>query len=225
LIEIVDLYALLPSELLGRAGSATPLDAIRGSTTDVRLPGEDLLVLMAGGTTSSVVSARSGDRSHAADADPGSVSVVAMLATWEDDWRETLDLGPAMREATVSGAAAFLLDRLGWAAQFHLAFGEFAEDVRRLRLTLKRVLRTDEPNDRTEVECAQCSGDLIRIYARADACPPGCDHKGDGHDQGGQRDWWKCRNRRCGRRAEAGEFWLLMRQLEHDKRERLEGVA
>lgn len=255
ILDIVQLYALLPEELTERAGTARPLDAgPRGG--DTTMPGGDVLILAAGGSDGANQARailREQNADHAEDEHPGDVpSVLATLTSWEDDWRKTLDIAPAgwrddtrgrgdhryPRPTTVAEATGFLQSALAHMAQRHDAFDDFAHAMQQLRGHLERALRAGDPIERAAVHCPDCGGELRREYRRPDPCPdvwvpprdplgygihfdygilPGywapCPHAGDGHDQGGRRDHWHCRDRRCGRLVEPAEYWLAVRQL------------
>ena len=210
LLDIVDMYALLPDEILGRAGAAAPMDAsgVRGEA-ETPLPGGDALVMLADGAVSRTYARRllhAADDSHAEDeweSDPQ--SILAELGGWEDDWWITRradgfprDPEPA-RPASVAQSVDWLDRRLTWAAQHHDAFDEFARAIRHLAARLAAVVGSGEAVERG-APCPYCGGRIIRRYDDADPCEPGCAHDGDGHDQGGRRDDWVCSNRDCGQR-------------------------
>lgn len=241
LIDVEAMFNKLPEHIGDTAGTAKPLDAPRGGSDESPIPGGDALALMAGGGTSTVGSRPNakhpdGDRSHASDNLPSDPpSILATLASWEDDWRTYLGIAPAgwnddskgstkdhryAPRVTVTGCAVFLLRGLSHMAQHHPAFDEFAEDMNDLKLRLERVLREGDPRDRAEIDCPDCGGDIKSVYADPDPCPPGCTHDGDGHDQGGLRSWWMCRDKRCGRIVESSEYWLMSRQVKQDRLDR-----
>lgn len=196
LIDVEQLYALLPAEIVARAGTARPLDpsGVRGD--DDPIPGGDALVLLAGGSTSTT-SSRTGDRTHAQDNLTSDIpSVLATLASWEDDWRSVLELPAAQDQATIAGCSVFLLRGLSYMAQHHPAFDEFAEDMGDLQRHLQRVTRQAAAVDRG-APCPYCGSRIVRHYDDPDPCPRGCTHDGEGHDQGGRRDTWVCSNRDC----------------------------
>lgn len=198
--DIVDLYAVLPDELVDHAGAARPPGA-SGKPDSDGLP--DPLVLYAGGTNGTVNGTKPTaedptGRIHAKDHWPSDVpSVVAVLAWWEDDWRTYAGL-PADREATVTGCAGYLLARLSWAAQQHPAFDEFARDMTRLRTTLQVATRSDEITERG-VPCPECGDQLVRHYRDARECKHPGEHN-PACDQGGRPSDWRCYNRECDRR-------------------------
>lgn len=192
LISIEQLYALLPAEIEGRAGTAKPLDVTGVRSDEISMPGGDALVLLAGGA-SGVVSSKptthkpEGDRSHAADNLPTDVpSVLATLVTWEDDWRSELGMIPAgwkedskgttddhryAPPATVSGTTVFLIRGLSHMAQNHPAFDEFARDIRELKGHMERTLRAQDAVDRG-APCPYCGARIIRKFDDPDHCDP-----------------------------------------------------
>lgn len=218
ILEIVELYALLPAELADHAGAARPPDAIGRPDTD-GLP--EALVMYAGGTAGTVngtpptLEDPTG-RAHAADVWPSdSPSVLGVLGTWEDDWRDLADLPAATMEATVTGCSEFLLARLGWASQQHPAFDEFAADMRQLADMLRHVTRRDDVIDRgAKIPCPECGRPLIRHYADPDPCEHDGPHRDTGCDQGGRRDNWRCTSRACGRIVTEREYWFAVAAYE-----------
>lgn len=218
LAETVELYALLPGELTGHVGAARPPDAIGRPDTD-GLP--EAMVMLAGGTAGTVIGTRPTatdptGRAHAADVWPSDPpSVLASLAFWEDDWRSVAGLGAAQAEATVASCSAFLLDQLGWAAQQHPAFDEFAGDMHQLVAKLQYVTRSGDQVDRgAKIPCPDCGRPLIRHYADPDPCTHKGQHRERGCDQGGRRDDWRCSSRACGRLVDERSYWLAVAYYE-----------
>lgn len=220
LAETVELYALLPGELTGHVGAARPPDAVGKADTD-GLP--EALVMLGGGTAGTVNGTRPTatdptGRAHAADvwpADPP--SVLGVLGTWEDDWRDVAGLPAATVEATAATCSEFLLGRLGWAAQQHPAFDEFAADVRQLVAMLQHVTRRDDVIDRgAKIPCPDCGRPLIRHYADPDPCTHRGPHRERGCDQGGRRDDWRCSSRACGRLVTEREYWFAVAAYEQE---------
>lgn len=225
LIDIDNLSGMLATELLGRAGTAPPLDpsGVRGDTD--RLPGGDILDLLVDGSAQSTASP-TGNREHVQDHAVGGVSVASVLGSWEDDWRGRRHLAAATAAATVSAATSFLLQNVGWAAQHHPAFDDFAREIQDLRSRLRRVTGDGDSVEAAAIACPQCKGELTRHVADPDACDhdgPHCDHSHPSPtqwpchgsntcacDQGGRRDDWVCR--RCARTVESAEYWLAVRQ-------------
>lgn len=197
LTGIVDAYALLPAELIEAGG--TSFEPIPTGPAESRILGGDALVLLAPGSEGAHWARGDWhDKPPVNDNLPSDPQPpLAVLAGWEDDWRSILGL-PAAGPATMATVTRFLHDHLGWAAQHHPAFDEFATDVYRLRVRLEQVTKTSHAPVRG-IGCPECGETLIRRYADPDPCPNGCPHDGPGHDQGGLRDGWQCPNRTCDR--------------------------
>lgn len=189
LIEIGDLYALLPAEIEARAGTARPLDPSGVRSSEDTVPGGDALVLLAGGSTTTTSSRPTpgkpeGDRAHAADnVDTDTPSVLAMLMSWEDDWRAMLDLAPAGWSAdshgsdkdhrfapqpTISGVIVFLLRGLSYMAQHHHDHASFAADIGQVHGALTNAVKADQPRDPAAVTCPKCGGKLAKKYNEPD---------------------------------------------------------
>jgi hypothetical protein len=223
LLEIAELYALLPAELEDHAGAASPPGSVIAADSD-SLP--DALVLLAGGTNGNVNGGRptrdepDGNRAHSADQwDTDTPSVLGVLATWEDDWR-----GPnvAQHAATVAGSVDYLTAHLARQAQQHPAFDEFATDIRHLLGSMHYATRTGEHIEHG-VPCLDC-GTRLRRQARK---PSPCSHTPDRHaadcDQGGLGDW-RCPNPDCPR-TRYSEADYLLACAEHWRRHDLDSEA
>lgn len=195
LAEIVELFALLPAELLyGRSLSLLA----RVPHTDPALLHQqiDVLVMLAPGSTGTAwpehlqpapanlgygetydypFELRSPQHGMNLDSDPENPAVV--LGQWEDDWRAHRGETERTAPATVAGSANYLMPRLGAAAQQHPAFGDFVDDLRRLHRSLEEATAHGERPERSEAPCFECGQpDLQRAYRPADACdhaPPG----------------------------------------------------
>lgn len=142
IIRLEQLYAVLPAELIGRSGAASPMDpsGIRADTDQI--PGGDVMVMLGPGST----------RWHS---DPVDVdSILGQLDRWEQDWRICFGEAAADDEATVSGCSLYLLRRLTRAAQEHPAFDEWAEDLRQMLARLESALRMSP--QRSPVPCITC---------------------------------------------------------------------
>lgn len=190
LADIQHHYALLPPEAY-QLRPAWSADRTSGSV-ERPLPGGDALVLLSPGGAGSDQPSRAGNRDHAADEMPGDPpSVLAVLATWEDDLRHVLGDPPA-GEASVAGAAEYLSRRAARAAREHPAFGELAHDLRRLLGRMRLVLSADERPVLAPADCFDCGARLRREWTRR-----------------GLADDWECR--RCGRRYTGAEYLLACR--------------
>lgn len=177
-------YALLP-ELLDALGSNAPQPG-RGRTAERPMPGGDVLVLLAPGSSAAErmrAWLRDPERDPDWDqddrpADPPSVAYE--LGRHEDDWRRLRGEPAATADATVGSAAGYLHLRLSWAARRHPGFAEFALELAILRRRVERAAGLDDRPERAGVPCFGCGGDLERRY---------------GHQ--GREDDWTCS--RCGR--------------------------
>lgn len=179
LAEIVERYALLPGEF-GHA-TATPPDAPGAAHSDeTRLPGGDVLAMLAGGSQGRSqirgVPMPDGTRSteHEADERPGDPASIAYeLGRWEDEWRLTRREPAAPGPATVWGAAHYLNARLGWAANHHDTFDEFADEMRRLLRRMQDVTGASQ-RPQVGVPCFDCGADLVREYGEDHYRCPRC---------------------------------------------------
>lgn len=123
-----------------------------------------------------------------------------VLATWEDDWRQTFGHPAATWIAQVGPAASYLLRHLHHAAQHHDAWDEFADEIRQLRGRLEDVV-LDGHRDEPGVSCKRCGTTLIRSTEERRAIRY-CHGHGPGNvcpwprkgccDRGGLRDEWTC---------------------------------
>ncbi len=130
-----------------------------------------------------------------------------VLASWEDDWRREFDHRAAQHRATITNASGYLQRHLDHAAQRHLAFDEFARDVRTTRARLQHA-RDDADPTVHGVACFDCGHDLCQTFDE----PAPCDHEHApcGCDQGGRRDTWQCM--RCGRTYTEHDYRRAVRQ-------------
>lgn len=229
LLEIVELYALLPETMADHAGASTWMGA-GGGGMDTAMVGSDAMVLYGPGSDGANQTREilhSDDPEHAAphadDEWPGDApSVLGELERWERDWRHTLGLRPATTEATVSGCASFLDENLTRMAQnTDSDFAAFATDMHRLRTVLHRVTSTGEHVE-YGVPCLDCETRLVR-RARD---PKPCRHEGPHREtcnQGGLSDW-RCPDRECSR-TRYDEADYLLACAEHWRRQGLDSEA
>lgn len=145
------------------------------------IPGADAMVMLAPGNLHG--------RTDESWLDP--IPPLLVLATWEDDWRETFRHGGGPR-ATVTRSADYLDRNLALAGSQHPAFADFAADLRRLRARMERVIHDQPHGDRANVACFACGGDLERKLTSK------------GFDNA-----WTCRN--CKRRYTDAEYYLAVR--------------
>lgn len=164
------------------------------------IPGADATVLLGPGSdgraqTRELVNGR--DAPHAADEYRGDPEPpLSLLASWEDDWRSTFGHGGGPR-ATLGRARDYLDEHLSHAAQAHLAFDEFAADIKRARARLEDVMH-EGLRDESGAPCVHCGTNLVRR-----ALPPQPGRRDA--DRGGLRDEWRCP--RCHRVYDSGSYW------------------
>lgn len=166
---------------------------------DAPLPGGDLLALIAPGSAGAaqvrdIVAGR--DAEHAQDEKPDDPpSVAAELASWEDDWRRLREEPAATRAPSVEASVAYLVARLGWAADHHEAFGDFGAAVESLATRLRAAVGLADATERG-APCLDCGAALQRRY---------------GHS--GREDDWTCV--RCQHRVDWRRYLLALRQQVH----------
>lgn len=149
---IVNAYALLRDVIDSPLGSNAPRPDV-SRAIERPMPGGDALVLAAGGGDGrqQMHEDHFGDDDHPTDV----ASVAAVLGGHEDDWRRIRREPAALERFYVSRSSMYLLEHLGWAAQRHPEFPDFASDLRRLRSQLERVTGTDERPERG-APCMYC---------------------------------------------------------------------
>jgi len=189
------------------------------------LPGGDMLVMVSDGSEG-----RS-EPDALFQQDPESLSY--MLGSWEDDWRQIRGEAAAPHKATIANAADYLNRRLGWAAQHHPAFDEFAGQLGKAVSALEAGLRSGDRVERG-VPCSECGERLIRRAAAKRDCAhtrkarlmasdqdetvvlrqillayPEDATEHAKCDQGGYSDNYECRT--CGQTYTQAEYWLAVR--------------
>lgn len=225
LSAIVELAALGEERLDGwpAVSPGSPRDGSRSHERP--LPGGDLLVMLSDGSEG-----RSEPDALFQD-DPESLTY--MLGSWEDDWRQIRGESAAPAKATIANTADYLNERLGWAAQHHPAFDEFATQLSKAVSALESGLRSGDRVERG-VPCRECGERLIRrALPKRD-----CAHTRKARlmasdqdetvilrqvllaypedaveharcDQGGYSDNYECRT--CGQTYTQAEYWLAVR--------------
>lgn len=200
LTDVVRLHAELPLQAAfgaddGRLQAGSPI------------PGADATVLLGPGSDGRGQTREllhGGAATHAADEYRGDPEPpLQLLASWEDDWRSEYGHGGGPR-ATLQGAADYLDEHLHRAAQTHLAFDEFAADVKRCRSRLEDVLH-DGVRDETGAPCVHCGSTLVRRALPPHECRKSGHHDRHECDRGGLRDEWRCP--RCRRVYDARSYW------------------
>jgi hypothetical protein len=163
------------------------------------IPGGEAMVLMAPGS----LGAQAPDHEHESHADP--VPPLLLLATWEDDIRQTLGhrAGP---KATMWRCVDYLGTHLTMVAQRHEAFDEFAADLARCRARLEDVLSEGE-RDEKGAPCMDCGTLLVR------RC----------HPRHGLQDEWQCP--RCRTSYTAAEYWNAVKRDYQDNAAALHAEA
>ena len=159
--ELRDLYATLPAHRIS-GGNDGMLEAGRD------IPGGEAAAMLAPGSDGRAVPwarERGDDVSHIADEWAAELAPPLMaLVSWQEDWMSTLGTNVPDEAATLNDAAAFLLDRLSWAAQRHDAFDAFATEMRQQRAHIEDVLHTGE-RPTLGAPCEVCNKPLERIMA------------------------------------------------------------
>ncbi|WP_166345070.1 hypothetical protein [Phytoactinopolyspora limicola] len=133
-----------------------------GRSPDTPTPGGDALAMLTAGHNGTVVYSRTGNRDHAADHQPDDPDpVLAVLASWEDDWRKTRG-EPAAGPPSFHTVLAYLTRHLDWAAQHHDAFPDFSADVARIRRRLLSVVGdSPAPERAASASCTECGSRLV----------------------------------------------------------------
>lgn len=166
--ELVPLAARLPDHALHGAAHAhlTAADPI---------PGGDALVLLGSGSEGLAE-----DGSTQVDLDVP----VWILAWWEEDFRERLDLESLSAvwrrraDHKLVESQAFLDQHLGWAAAHHPGFHVLTGDLKRTRARLEEVLHAGTVSDQG-VACFKCGATLEREYRDPKRCTCGPRPRGD----------------------------------------------
>lgn len=196
---VVELYGRLP-ELLDRLSSGSDWRDKGSRSDDTRLPGGDVLALLAGGSEGRYWAGRGVTINDNLPSDPPSVAFE--LSRWEDDWRQLRGEVAATSMPDVATAASYLARRMTWAADRHPAFGEFSTDIRNLHIRLEQATGvTDRPE--TGAPCMDCGAFLERRWT-----------------DNGLADEWVCP--RCHRQYADAAYWLAVRaglELEREQRE------
>lgn len=94
----------------------------------------------------------------------GQISVASRLESWIRDWcdaRGRGEVGPI--RVTVHAQAMWLLNRLEWACDEHLAIDDFAHETRELASVLRRTVGASEVKpEHLDVPCRRC--DLLDLH-------------------------------------------------------------
>src|SRR5690349_5652729 len=129
LLEIVELYALLPANLAPGRHHGQRVSGSREAPLPLRVDPLDLLMPARAATV------------HDTYRDQvGQVSIASVLDSWVRDWRDVRDRGEGLPTPTVVDLARWLGNRLEWAADLHPAVDEFAAELRKMRGGLAAVV-------------------------------------------------------------------------------------
>lgn len=174
----------------GWPASSPGISDIVSRNAEIPLVGGDRLALVSPGGDGRNASGHA----HAADElrhDPP--SVVAVLESWERDWRELRRLGGASTPPTLDVIAGWLGENLDWAARHHVAFRDFYRELRGLHALLEFAAGEAARPVEGFVDCLDCPGArLQRRWLK------------DGLD-----DLWQCP--RCARRYLVAEYFFALR--------------
>lgn len=154
LVEIGDLYALLPANMVPGQTQGQRVSGSREAPLPLRVDPLDL-----------TMPARLGAVHDALGDQVGLLSVATVLFSWARDWRETRDRGEGPPPATVVDLVAWLRNRLDWACDDHLAVDEFVVEIEALRRKLRAVVGINEIRpEHLDVPCRRCDKlDLHRL--------------------------------------------------------------
>ncbi len=187
LVRIEQLFVVLPSLLVQLQ---VGYDLCRTDDPH-RLPAEDVLTMLGPGSSSHF--------GH--ESDPPAVAFE--LGQWEDIWRQDRGEPAAMYLATVPLAVTYLSSRAGWAAAHHMAFDQFAADVKRIVGWLEEATGTVDRPERG-APCIYCRDTLLER----------------GWTDEGRVDDWICP--RCWRSFPEAHYRLAIRMALEDEAERMQ---
>jgi hypothetical protein len=146
LVEIVELYALLPANLMpgqrhGQrvSGSREAPLPLRVDPLDLSMPARTAAVHEPPCTCTEFRRPEC-RRGHPHLDQFGQISVASVLDSWCRDWADVRDIHETLPKPTVVELTTWLSNRLDWACDDHLAIDEFAGEMRRLRGGLAAVV-------------------------------------------------------------------------------------
>ena len=146
LSEIVELYALLPANLLPGQAHGQRVSGSREAPLPLRVDPLDLTlranVAMVYEPPCNCTEFRRPEcrRGHPHLDQVGQVSVASVLDSWCRDWADVRDMHETLPTPTVVQLTTWLGNRLEWACDDHPAVDEFAAEMRRLRGGLAAVV-------------------------------------------------------------------------------------
>lgn len=191
LVAVVDLFALLPDQLVHRSGQTALALLAPGSVGAFWRDAEVVSRLEStpwrpaqrlrhapliwsedpaeqAGQAAAVEWEAGSENPHRMSDPP---SVAFELGQWEDDWRSVRGEPAATEAGSVAGAVGYLSVRAGWAADHHPAFDDFAVEVARLRSRLEVATSMDSrPLIGVGVVCFECGVELRREWVPAGSC-------------------------------------------------------
>lgn len=192
--ELPDLYAVLPSVVQPRQGTA---ERVAGSR-EAPIPIDPDVVDLLGNARQPEPTRQS--RQHPED-HVGHLSVATTLDQWVRDWVDHRDRGERLPPPTVASLSGWLLVRLEDACDDHLAIDEFAAELRRTVRTLRTALSLTRHVERLPAPCPSC--DTRGLYREVDP------------DQGAS-SWVECGN--CHRLWSEDEYRRLVVILDEEIR-------
>jgi len=151
LVEIVELYALLPANLLPGQAHGQRVSGSREAPLPLRVDPLDLMM-----------PARAAEPTAAARAFPedqmGDLSVASRLDSWVCDWRSSIRCGDIRPPPTVEELVRWLRVWLEEACDSHRAIDEFAEEMRELVHGLRVATGRNavHPELKKGVPCREC---------------------------------------------------------------------
>jgi len=152
LVEIVELYALLPANLLPGQAHGQRVSGSREAPLPLRVDPLDLMMPARVGIVHDVWRDQTGQ-----------VSVATILDLWVRDWRDVRDRGEGLPTPTVLELTRWLGNRLEWACDDHPAVDEFANEMRDLRRILRSFVGVNEIRpEHLDVPCRRC--DLLDLH-------------------------------------------------------------
>lgn len=158
LAEIADLAAQLPDHLEPGQSNGQRVSGSREAPVPLDLDVLDLT------NDARHTSATPAARQHPED-QIGHDSIASRLDSWVLDWIDTLRLNESPPQPTVRRLTQWLTDRLDKACNEHPAIDDFADEMRRLRTTLRGATGQLEPQpEHIAAPCPAC--DLITLIRR-----------------------------------------------------------
>ena len=146
LVEIVELYALLPANLLPGQAHGQRVSGSREAPLPLRVDPLDLMMRANVATVyeppCNCTEFRRPEcrRGHPHLDQVGLQPVATVLDSWCRDWADVRDMHETLPTPTVVQLTAWLGNRLEWACDDHPAVDEFAAEMRRLRGGLAAVV-------------------------------------------------------------------------------------